>query len=96
MACGLQTGDMVHALPFAPEILLKEFDSKVADLRNSVADRMNAQSACAGLFIYKHIEETKARWAHLDLAGPAFSRERLGTGYDVHILAQALATWDRQ
>ncbi len=94
VACGLQTGDMVHALPFAPEILLKEFESQVADLRNSVADRMNAQSACAGLFIYKHIEQTKARWAHLDLAGPAFSKERLGTGYGVQILAAALSSWD--
>ena len=45
---GRRTGDLVHALPFAPELFRSEFESKVADTKNSVKDRMNAQTSCRG------------------------------------------------
>ena len=42
---GKASGDLAHPLPFAPEFYQAEFASKVADMRNSVANRANAQAA---------------------------------------------------
>jgi probable aminopeptidase NPEPL1 len=38
--------------------LNKQFDSQVADMKNSVKDRMNAQSSCAGHFIEQHVRRS--------------------------------------
>ena len=73
---GQATGDLVAPLPFAPEFFQKEFESKVADMKNSVANRMNAQSSCAAQFVYSHIEDLDLPWLHVDLAGPAFRQDR--------------------
>ncbi|MCA9537662.1 MAG: leucyl aminopeptidase family protein, partial [Myxococcales bacterium] len=54
VAAGRKTGDLVHPLPYCPEFYRKEFKSPVADLKNSVKDRMNAQSSCAGQFVAEH------------------------------------------
>ena len=89
MAAGRASGDLVHALPFAPELYRKEFFSHVADMRNSVADRANAQVSCAAQFVYAHMESTEALWAHVDLAGPAFVEGR-GTGFGASLLAEAV------
>ncbi len=90
IATGRSCGDLCHPLPFAPELYRHEFSSQIADLRNSVANRMNAQSSCAAQFVYEHIAEApKARtrrWCHIDLAGPAFPKDR-GTGYGVALIA---------
>ncbi|MEO0479743.1 MAG: leucyl aminopeptidase family protein [Planctomycetota bacterium] len=83
---GRETGDPMHPLPYAPELHRKEFESPIADLRNSVKDRGNAQSSCAGDFIGAQIEETDARWCHFDIAGPAWRNDR-GTGAGVGLLA---------
>jgi probable aminopeptidase NPEPL1 len=53
---GRRSGDLCHALPYAPEFFTKEFSSKVADMRNSVKDRSNAQASCAGQFIANHLD----------------------------------------
>ena len=82
---GKRTGDLVHPLPYAPEFYRKEFHSRVADLRNSVKDRANAQSSCAGQFLAEHLRPFEGRWAHVDLAGPATSGGR-GTGFGVALL----------
>lgn len=64
---------------------------QVADLKNSVKDRSNAQSSCAGTFIGEHLHpDFKGGWLHCDIAGPADAGER-GTGYGV---ALALALLD--
>jgi probable aminopeptidase NPEPL1 len=86
---GRASGDLVHPLPFAPELYKQEFKSAVADMCNSVKNRMNAQTACAAQFVYSHMEDTRARWCHVDLAGPAFPKER-GTGFGVAVLARAI------
>ncbi len=86
---GRVTGDLCHPLPFAPEFYKREFESQVADMTNSVHNRMNAQSACAAQFVYWHLEGTDARWCHIDLAGPAFRNTR-GTGYGVALISQTL------
>ena len=81
----------MHPLPFAPELYLHEFRSPIADLRNSVANRNNAQSSCAAQFIYAHIAQapqaTARRWCHIDLAGPAFPKDR-ASGYGVALIAE--------
>ncbi|MCK6551157.1 leucyl aminopeptidase family protein [Myxococcota bacterium] len=83
------TGDLVHPLPFAPELYKAEFKSPVADMRNSVKDRNNAQTSCAAQFIYNHLDDTKVKWCHVDLAGPAFRGDR-GTGFGVALLSDAV------
>lgn len=85
-AAGIASGDLAFPMPFAPELYQKEFRSKVADMKNSVANRMNAQSSCAAQFIYSHIDDLNIPWLHVDLAGPAFRGER-GTGYGVALVA---------
>lgn len=86
---GRASGDLVWPLPYAPELFRKEFSSKVADLKNSVRDRMNAQSSCAAQFIAEHLGDFEGRWLHLDIAGPAVDKDR-GTGYGVALLSYLL------
>ena len=65
---------------------MKEFDSKVADLRNSVKDRANAQCSCAGHFVEAHLEGGySGEWVHVDIAGPAVDEGR-GTGFGVALI----------
>jgi len=89
VAAATAGGDLVHALPFAPELYQVEFASKVADMRNSVADRMNAQTSCAAQFIYSHIDDLDLPWLHVDMAGPA-ERGGRATGYGVALGALLL------
>ncbi|MEZ4470914.1 MAG: leucyl aminopeptidase family protein [bacterium] len=88
---GRRTGDLVHPLPYCPEFFRREFKSPVADLKNSVKDRSNAQSSCAGQFIAEHLGDFAGSWLHLDIAGPAHDAER-GTGYGVALLVDLLET----
>jgi probable aminopeptidase NPEPL1 len=90
-AAGRRSGDLTFPLPFAPEIFQAEFRSQVADMKNSVANRTNAQSSCAAQFIHAHIEDLDLPWLHVDMAGPASNGER-GTGYGVALLATLLST----
>jgi probable aminopeptidase NPEPL1 len=53
---GRESGDLTHPLPYCPEFFKLEFSSAVADMKNSVKDRNNAQASCAGQFIGNHIE----------------------------------------
>ena len=86
VAAGRHSGDLCHPLPFAPELLRGEFRSEVADMKNSVKDRMNAQSSCAGTFVFDHLHEGfQGDWLHVDMAGPAFEADR-ATGYGVALL----------
>ena len=85
--CGRATGDLNHAMPFAPEYFHKQFKSKVADMKNSVADRMDASTCAAAQFVYNHIEALDVPWAHVDIAGPAFRGGR-GTGFGGPLLAE--------
>lgn len=87
VAAGRSSGDLVHPLPYVPEFFKREFASHVADMRNSVKDRSNAQSSCAGQFIGDHLEAVGfgGRWLHVDIAGPAVHAGR-GTGFGVGLL----------
>jgi probable aminopeptidase NPEPL1 len=89
LAVGRASGDLTWPLPFAPEFFQEEFKSKVADMKNSVANRMNAQSSCAAQFVYAHIQDLALPWLHVDLAGPAFRDER-ATGFGVPLTVALL------
>lgn len=82
---GQRVGELVHPLPYAPELFKKEFSSSVADMRNSVKDRYNAQSSCAGQFIANHLGSYTGPWLHVDMAGPSLSLGR-GSGWGVGLL----------
>ena len=82
---GRQSGDLVHPLPYCPEMFRGEFKSDVADLKNSVKDRMNAQSSCAAQFIAEHLGDFTGPWLHVDMAGPVEADNR-ATGYGVALL----------
>jgi probable aminopeptidase NPEPL1 len=90
ITAGLASGDLVHPLPYAPEFFRSEFASKVADMRNSVKDRSNAQSSCAANFVAEHLSaDYDGGWLHVDMAGPAWIGDR-GTGYGVALLLSLL------
>lgn len=57
VAAGRRSGDLCFPMLYFPELLDVEFASRVADMKNSVKDRGNAQSSCAGHFIESHIDE---------------------------------------
>ena len=87
---GITSGDLVFPLLYAPELLKDEFNSKVADMKNSVKDRNNAQSSCAGHFIESHLaEDYRGGWLHVDMAGPGTNDQR-GTGYGVGLVLALL------
>mmetsp|Transcript_29465 Transcript_29465/g.55578 ORF Transcript_29465/g.55578 Transcript_29465/m.55578 type:complete len:129 (-) Transcript_29465:97-483(-) len=91
LEAGLASGDLTHALIYCPEFLFQEFESPVADMKNSVKDRMNAQSACAGQFIAEHLpKDYTGSWLHVDMAGPSVYGNDRGTGYGVGLLLEML------
>jgi len=87
VAIGRTTGDLAHPLPFAPELFRKEFASSIADMKNSVKNRSNAQSSCAGQFVGNHLRAAgyEGPWLHIDMAGPSTHAGR-GTGWGVGML----------
>jgi len=85
-SAGRASGDLSFPSVFCPELQFPEFTSAVADMKNSVADRNNAQPSCAGLFIFANLGfEFPGIWMHVDMAAPAYSGER-ATGYGVSLL----------
>eukprot|EP00903_Cladosiphon_okamuranus_P008938 g8554.t1 len=100
--CGRFSGDLAHPVVYCPEFFTEEFRSSVADMKNSVADRSNAQVSCAGQFIANHIEHFVAgpaagggRWLHIDMASPAHQGER-ATGYGVALLFKLLGALNQE
>lgn len=56
-------------------------------MKNSVANRSNAQASCAASFIRANVAEGfKGHWVHLDIARNAYTGER-GTGFGVGLVA---------
>jgi probable aminopeptidase NPEPL1 len=87
---GKRSGDLVFPVPFVPELFRAELRSPVADMRNSVKDRNNAQPSCAGQYLANHlfVHGWDRPWAHVDMAAPAVSNNR-ATGYGVGLLLAA-------
>ncbi len=88
-------GEHLWRLPL-PSIYEKLLKSEFADLRNIPAKRFG-DAIFAGMFLKQFVGDR--RWAHLDIAGPAFEndppnglRDHGGTGYGVRTLLQFLTT----
>jgi leucyl aminopeptidase len=91
-------GEDVWPLPM-PAHLRRQLDSDVADLRNVGTTRYGG-ALIAAHFLSRFVADG-IPWAHLDIAGPAWSREddvetpKGGTGFGVRLLLQLLADWKR-
>jgi len=87
-----RSGERVWPMPL-PEELRKGLDSAVADIANVTGDRFGGMLV-AGLFL-KEFVPVGVRWAHVDIAGPAFHEgepygytPKGGTGAAVRMLVQ--------
>ncbi|HVM13573.1 MAG TPA: leucyl aminopeptidase [Egibacteraceae bacterium] len=87
------TGEQVWRLPLPPEYA-EHLKSEVADLKN-IGKGREAGTIVAGLFLKEFTGDRP--WAHLDIAGPAFSEEgdafttaKGGTGVAVRTLVRYL------
>jgi len=87
-----RAGEQAWPMPL-PEELRKGLDSPVADIANVTGDR-NGGMLVAGLFLREFVPDG-VRWAHLDIAGPAFHdgepygyTPKGGTGAAVRCLVQ--------
>lgn len=97
VTAGKKSGDLVHPVPYAPEFFRAEFKSTVADMKNSVKNRTNAQVSCAGQFIGNHLGEyeTTGRWLHVDMAFPIKTDDdERSTGFGVAFIQSLLKEID--
>jgi leucyl aminopeptidase len=90
-----QAGEQAWAMPL-PEELRKGLDSAVADIANVAGERFGGMLV-AGLFLKEFVPDG-VRWAHVDIAGPAFHEgepygytPKGGTGAAVRMLVQVAA-----
>jgi probable aminopeptidase NPEPL1 len=90
VAAGRSSGDLVHPLPYCPEFFRGEFKSEIADMKNSVKNRENAQTSCAAQFIANHLGDYAGPWVHLDIAGPALFLSERASGFGVGLLLDML------
>jgi len=71
------SGELATTLPFN-RYLKKTIKSKIADICNIASTRYGG-AITAGMFLEHFIkEENKQKWAHIDIAGPAFIEEEWG------------------
>jgi probable aminopeptidase NPEPL1 len=89
VTAGLESGDTVSPVLWAPEFARPEFQSSVADLKNSVKDRNNAQPSCAAWFVAAHLPADAPPFALVDMAAPATNGGR-ATGYGPALLLASL------
>lgn len=70
---GLDSGDCCWPILYAPDTIIKDFHSAIADLRNSTRDRSNANCSGAGHFIEQHLKDGldfDGVWIHCDMVYP--------------------------
>ena len=90
-----RTGERVWRLPL-PDDYKAQLDSSVADMKNIGGPHGGALTA--GLFLSNFVED-EIPWAHLDIAGPAFTDSedgetaKGGTGFGVRMLLDALVNF---
>ncbi len=89
-----QAGEKMWPMPLEARYNML-LESPIADLRNIATSRYGG-SITAGLFLQNFVAEG-LRWAHLDIAGPAFAERPLssyigrgGTGFGVRTLIRFL------
>jgi leucyl aminopeptidase len=92
LAAGRRTGERCWRMPL-PEDYKEQIKSEFADISNMGATRWGG-AITAALFLSAFVEKT--RWAHLDIAGPAYSKKASdyapagGTGFGVRLLLDLL------
>jgi leucyl aminopeptidase len=69
VACGREAGEGFWQLPVGPEYS-KQIRSDIADIKN-IGPRGKAGTIMGAVFIQEFVD--KAKWAHLDIAGTAWS-----------------------
>ena len=91
-----RTGELAWPMPL-PKELRSSLDSDIADIKNT-GDRYGGMLV-AGLFLQDFVADG-VRWAHLDIAGPAFNQGKEfgytpkgGTGAAVRTLVSLLEHW---
>ncbi|ALC45926.1 grsm [Drosophila busckii] len=95
LQAGRKSGDLLAPIIYCPELHFSEFASAVADMKNSVADRSNAQSSCAGIFVAAHLGfDYPGVWMHVDMAMPVNCGER-ATGYGVALLLTLFGSYTK-
>jgi leucyl aminopeptidase len=93
IASGKATGEPLWRMPLG-ECYNKQIDSDVADVKNITGTREGGASIGA-VFLERFVNKTK--WAHLDIAGMAWSKKdaattpKGATGYGVRLLDHFLA-----
>jgi len=91
-----RTGERVWRLPL-PDDYKEQLDSPVADMKNIGGPHGGALTA--GLFLSSFVAEG-IPWAHLDIAGPAFTdaeggeTAKGGTGFGVRMLLDTLVNFE--
>ena len=91
-----RTGERVWRLPL-PDDYKAQLDSSVADMKNIGGPHGGALTA--GLFLSNFVDDG-IPWAHLDIAGPAFTDSedgettKGGTGFGVRMLLDALVNFE--
>ena len=94
-AAGERTGDRVWPLPLWQEYK-DRIKSDVADIKNTGGRYGGTITAAA--FLAKYVGDTP--WAHLDIAGTAWTTEELpyltkgATGFGVRLTIDLLSRWD--
>ena len=89
--CGKEAGEPLWPLPLVKEYK-EDIKSTIADIKNTGSG--NAGAIAAALFLQEFVGGVP--WAHLDIAGPAFSEKdssyitKGGTGFGVRTLARYL------
>ncbi|KAJ3097796.1 putative aminopeptidase npepl1 [Phlyctochytrium planicorne] len=96
---GKVTGDLAFPLIYCPDFhgISKQFESEVADMKNSVRERADVGSSSAGLFVQAHMspeekwkEGGEGQWAHIDMAFPSTNPDGRGSGYGVGLLSEVV------
>jgi len=75
LAAGVESGEKLWRLPL-DEAYDKQIDTDAADMKN-ISDGRGAGSAIGATFLKRFVKDT--RWAHLDIAGVAWSKKDKAT-----------------
>jgi leucyl aminopeptidase len=75
LAAGTESGEKLWRLPMA-DAYDKQIDTDAADMKN-ISDGRGAGSTIGAVFLKRFVKDT--RWAHLDIAGVAWSKKDAAT-----------------
>jgi len=91
---GKKSGDLVHPLPYAPDLHFSDLKSPFADMKNSNLGSMDGPpSSIAGLFIASHIDfASDVDWLHIDMANVACVSEH-ATAYGPPLICTLLSKY---